>query len=144
VATTYKEVALAAATSLLTTELNSLANATLSTASAVYDNSTNLYVFFGVEFHLAAQGSARTAGGNCILYMSQDLVGASTQDLTVESQVFTSQVFDAATNARTHTQSGLWLPPSASMKFALYNNTGQALAATLNTVKLIPWYTQSV
>ena len=88
--------------------------------------------------------TARSAGAYVTLYYSQDLVGSSTQDLTVESQIFATQYFDAATTARTHSQSGIWLPPSASIKFALYNGTGQALNASGSTVKIIPWYTQAV
>jgi hypothetical protein len=142
--TDFKHDTLGSATTVLSTELNSLANNTLSSASSAYDNSSGLYIFFGVELTVAAQGSARSAGAAIIIYYSQDLVGSSSQDLTVESPILTMFPLDAATTARKHSQSGLWLPPSAALKFAAYNTTGQALAASGNVVKLVPWYTQAV
>ena len=141
--TTHKHLSLQSPTTVLNSELNSLASAALSSASAAYDNSSGLYIFCGVEYTIAAQGSARAAGAALALFHSVSLTGTA-QDLTVESPLFDSQTLDAATTARIHSRYGMWIPPSATIKYALQNNTGQAFASSGNTVKIVVWYTQSV
>lgn len=130
-------------TTVLSTELNSLGNGSLSAAGSAYDNSSNLYVMCAVELNLIVQLSARSAGATVTLFMSSSATGTA-QDLTVESPLATVFALDAATTARVHTlHADIWLTPSSSIKFALLNSTGQTMGALLNTVKVTP-YTMTV
>ena len=52
----------AAIASALTTELNTLANGSASSASAAIDNTTNLDLFMDLTLTVAAQGGARSTG----------------------------------------------------------------------------------
>ena len=139
---TVKLSAYGSTTSVLATELNSLANGSLSSASSAYDNSSNLYPLCAVEVVIATQGSARSAGATVTVFMSSSATG-TTQDNTVESPIAMTFALDAATTARTHTFHNVPLTPSSSSKFTLLNSTGQALAASANTVKVVP-YTDTV
>lgn len=140
--TTAKLSAYGSSTTLATTALNSLANVTLAAVTA-YDNSSNLYPLCSLELHLATQGGARSAGATVSVYMAHDAVGSSTQDVVVESPVVAVFPLDAATTARSHTIHNIPLPPSGVITMAVYNGTGQAFAASGNTLKIVP-YTMTI
>ena len=135
-ATTSLKAFTVSGTSLLTTELNSLANGSLTAVSAAFDNSTNLTIWADYELVLGTQGGARSAGATCTLFMSVALDGTNYTDATVEGEIVVVWPLDAATTARRHVRRGFELPPSATIKFYLLNSTGQALNASGNTVKI--------
>lgn len=128
----------------LTTELNSLATASNTVASAAIDNSTALDVYGDVELVLAAQGVARSAGSTIVVYMLASADGTNYPDLNeVTAEPWAVFALDAAVTARRVVMRDRSLPPGLYKLFAR-NNTGQALAATGNTVKIRPHSVKSV
>ncbi len=125
------------ATSILTTELNSLANGSICSASSAIDNSSNLDLVIDVELSIAAQGSNRSTGGSCSLYLMLALDGSNYADtLAATAELLATFPLDGgALAARIVTRRDRPIPPSATFKLALVNNTGQALASSGNTVK---------
>lgn len=107
--------------------------------SAAIDNATGKYPYMDVEISLAAQSSARSAGAYVELHVLVSLDGtnyAYGDGSTEPGQ--TSWVgnvsLDASTSARRAILSGVQIPP-LSFKLLVINRTGQALAASGNTVK---------
>lgn len=140
VQTTQKLGAYGTFTSVLTTELNALANAATSTASSAFDNSTTRYPLFDIRLDLAEQGSARSAGATVAVYMicrtdgtNYDRASASTAELVA---VFP---LDAATTATKATRRGCSLPPE-NVEFFAVNSTGQAFAANSSIISIRPYY----
>lgn len=132
--------AYASATTVLSTELNSLANVTNTAAGTAFDNTTTAYPWCDAVLVLAAQGSARSAGGSIALYMTPRTDGANFDDVN-ETTAELVAVFpmDAATTARRRTVRRIPLPPE-QVKFFARNVTGQALAASGSTVQIRPYY----
>ena len=137
--------------SILTTELNSLANSTsdttgFSSLSSEIDNTVGLYQYIELELHLAAQGGARSASGfvDIMIAAAVDSTPTYPDDSNAAfTELLASFQFDAATTARTLTRTLIPIPPC---KFKLYawNKTGQALAASANTLKYRRHYSQGV
>jgi hypothetical protein len=125
----------AAIASALTTELNSLANNANSAASAAIDNTTNLDLWHDLTLNVATQGSARSAGAAIMVFQVPALDG-STYDAVHETtaELVATFTLDAATTARQLTRTNIRIPPGLFKYFAR-NATGQALAATTNTLK---------
>lgn len=123
------------ATSILTTELNSLANNANTAASSAVDNTSALDLFVDLELVLAAQGSARSSGAIVSVFMVHALDGTNYDDVN-ETTAELVAVFplDAATSARRRTVRDVPVPPGL-FKFFARNGTGQTLAASANTVK---------
>lgn len=127
--------------SILTTELNSLANGATKLSAAVSNDDAaerNLYADF--EFTIAAQGSARANDAHVQLYLLPSIDGTNFtygDDSTTPpaSALVGSFILDASTSARVVHLRGVELPPE-DFKLLVYNNTGQALAASGNTLKL--------
>ena len=117
----------------LTTELNALASAGTVLGAAI-DN-TEGALFINIELCLAAQASARTAGGYIGVDLCASVDGTNYCDATVPCATRLTQFpLDAATTARYATRVCLPIPPT-KFKLNLTNATGQALAATGNTIK---------
>lgn len=133
-------------TTVLSTDLNSLGNATLSAYSSVVSNdtsSTERRTFAVVRLVLAAQGSARSAGAFVALRIGWT-IASTDDDRTVEGlELLTTFSLDAATTARTHTRI---VPINAPYDFrlAVENRTGQAFAASGNTLAVGLYAVESV
>lgn len=125
------------ATSHLTTELNSLANAGRKLGAAV---TTTRDQYMDVELSLAAQGSARSAGAAVELYLlpsvdgSNYAYGADAGPDPAGTHLAGLFQFDAATTARLDNVVGIFVP-AGNWKLMVINRTGQAFAASANTLK---------
>lgn len=127
-------------TSVLTTELNSLASGSVCTASAAQDNDTagardTLAQF---ELYIAAQGSNRAAGAYLALYILPEVDGTNYPDSTDECLdnylAAVVSLDDGALAARRVNVDAVRLPVG-DWKAIVKNVTGQALASSGNTVK---------
>ena len=134
----YNVVAAGSATTVLSTELNSLATATDSSAGSAYDNTpsgTSLgYINAIVEF-VGTWGTNPTAQSNAYLYMTASLDATNYSDVSSTSATLVG-VFPlrAVTTAQTVTKVIDLLP--CKVKFFLRTDAGQTLAASGNTVKI--------
>ena len=130
-------------TSVLTTGLNSLANNTMSAASATYANQTNLDLYVDIEVVLASLSP--TAGAYVSIYVLESVDGTnfpaqSDADLRLTSTqlLCVIPVGTTAATAQRVTARNILLPPAA-IQFKLDNQTGVALNASGNTVKILPY-----
>ena len=134
-ATTKSKAYTAAIASVLTTDLNSLANAATSAATAALDNTTNLDLFADLTFTIATQGSARSSGANVAVYITQALDGTNYDDVHAgTAELVAVFSLDAAVTARQSTRRDVPIPPGL-YKYFLVNNTGQAFAASGNILE---------
>lgn len=127
-------------TSVLTTELNSLASASVCSASSAQDNDTagTRDVFAQFELYVAAQGSNRAAGAYVALYIVPESDGTNYGNTTDECLdnylAWTWSMDDAALAARYLIADNVRLPVG-DWKALIKNGTGQALASSANTLK---------
>lgn len=132
--------AYAAGVTILSTGLNSLANSGNSAASAAVDNTTLRYTRADVQLYIAAQGSVRSSGAIVTLFMLTRTDGTNYDTLSeTTSEPVAVFTLDASTAARYVTVRGLTLPPE-NMQFFARNGTGQAMAASGNTVVIRQYY----
>src|SRR4051812_8185205 len=98
--------------SALTTELNALATATNTAASAAIDNSTALDLYGDVELVVGAAGAARTAGGVIQVFLLPSADGTNYPDLhETLAELACTFGLDAATTARRIVVRDVPLPP---------------------------------
>lgn len=139
------------AVSLATTELNSLATAQ-SALGVEYDNATNLYLYGMFELYVT-YGTNPTAASTVDLYLIAAPDGTNyTQNSTGASGAapFTTFVGSFPLLASTSAQrlqlggngSPIALPP-VKFKAWLLNRSGQTMAASGNTLKMVPYRYQS-
>jgi hypothetical protein len=122
-------------TSALTTELNSLANATTSSASSAIDNTTDLHLFHDLTLTIATQGVARSSGSTVEVYMAPALDGTNYDDVhETTAELVAVFSLDAATTARQATRRDIPVPPGL-WKYFVRNRTGQAFAASGNILE---------
>ena len=132
---TTKHSSYAGIQTILSTELNSLTNATNSAASSAVDNTTNLNLFMDLELVLGSQGSARSAGATVAIYMVVAVDGSNYPDVNeTTAELIAVLALDAATTARRAAVRDVPMPPALFKLFAR-NNTGQTLNASGNTLK---------
>lgn len=123
----------------LGTELNSLANAARVIGAAI-DNSTALDIYMDLELCLAEQGGARSAGARVDVYLVSSLdggtnygYGAANLTPAAHALVWTFAL-DAAVSARYVSGKPFVIGPGHH-KLLIVNATGQAFAASGNTLK---------
>lgn len=132
--TTHKAYT-AAIASILTTELNSLANGSASSASSAVDNTSALDLFCDFTFTVAAQGSARSAGATVSVFLTMALDGTNYDDAnSTTAELVAVFPLDAATTARQATRRDVPVPPGL-WKLFVVNNTGQAFASSGNILE---------
>ena len=126
------------ATTYLSTELNALADGANKLGAAI-DNSTLGHMYIDLELYVATQGSARDTGACVELYILPSVDGTNYcygADAVDPPASALRGLFplDAATTARYVTLAHILLP-AGKLKVLVINETGQAFAGTLNTLK---------
>jgi hypothetical protein len=124
---------------VLTTELNALANNGRSAAGAEIDNGTNLDMYGQLELQVTF-GTAPSAGGYVEIYMVNALDGTNYEDGSNTVDPGTHKLVDripvrAVTTAQRLNGRMLTLEP-AKTKFLLVNGSGQAFPASGSTLTL--------
>lgn len=130
---------------ILSTELNSLANNARALGSAITLTSAD-YVRSLVELYISGMGGTPTANTCFRLWLLRTVDAtnyedgdSSTTPLRRADQFFPIR----ATSGAQRIIQELWLPPGTFKALLLNDATGQALAASSNTVKLLP-YTEQI
>lgn len=123
---------------VLTTELNALANGAYSAVGSAYDNTSNLNQTGYLDVVLASL--TPTAGAYLQVFMVQSLDGTTYEDPPSSTNpgygcqnASTSLATGAAAK---RVMIGPFVIPPGKIKFVLLNKSGVALGATLNTVTL--------
>lgn len=125
-------------TGYLTTELNALADGG-NKIGAEIDNTSNGDMYMDLELYVATQGVARDTGAYVALYILPSVggtnfcYGGDALDPPATALVGTFPL-DAAVTARYVSLTHILLP-AGKFKMLVMNETGQAFAATLNTLK---------
>lgn len=122
----------------LSTELNALANDGRKIGAEI-DNATAKAMFLAAELYVAEQGSARSAGAYVTLYLVPSVDGTNYtyggDTLTPPATCLVGDfVLDAAVTARYVGLPCVAIPPT-KFKLLVINKTGQAFAASGNTLK---------
>lgn len=129
--------------SLLTTELNSLANNTACAASSAIANQTNLDIYADIWLHLASWSPV--APNYATLYILEAVDGSTYPSATgavlrnQPSQILCTFPLDTtAATAQDVVVRNVLLPPG-SFKLVFDNQSGATLNASGNTVKMITY-----
>lgn len=132
-----------AVVTVLTTELNALANNTMAAVSAAVANQTNLDVYSDWELVLASLSP--TAGAHVDVYIAEAVDGsnypadaAATMRLQASQLLCTFGLGITAATAQRTVVRNVVIPPG-TFKIYLDNQSGVALGATSNTLKMIPY-----
>jgi|SRR5215472_6691466 len=127
-------------TTVLSTGLNTLANNTMSAASATYANQTNLDLYCDIEVFLNT--FSPSAGAYVAIYVLAAIDGSnfpaqSDADLRLTSTqlLCTVPTGTTASTAQRIAVRNILLPPQP-IQFKLDNQTGGTLSASGNTVKI--------
>jgi hypothetical protein len=123
---------------VLTTELNALANAGYSGVGSALDNTTNLDQYGALDIVLASLAPA--AGAYLSLYLVQSIDGTTYEDPPSSTNPGTHMLVATVPVPTGTAAKRLMTPwfrvPPGKFKFVLYNAAGVALGATGNTVTL--------
>jgi len=130
---------------LMSTELNSLANNTTAAASGDFDNSTNLNPW-GLFELVCEYGVAPTANTVIGLWLISKIDGTNYEDYSAIEPARSPDVMfrvRAVTTAQRITVRGM-LRPGLQLPVARNLATGQTLAASGNTIKVLPYTFEGV
>jgi len=134
---------------VLSTELNSLANGAASALGATYNQDTNLDAMATAELNVTF-GTNPTVSSTVELWMVPAVDGTNFGDWTSGASYRTSGAtlcglfeLDAVTSAQRKPLKGAFPLPSVDVKFAVVNRSGVAFPASGSTVKLTTWNYQS-
>lgn len=128
-------------TQIMTTQLDGLANDTISTASTEVDNSTNLDTFAWLELNVTFPTAPSDDSPSVDVYMTQAPDGTNYQDNPVSGGTDQGHLFAASfpvqkvTTAQRLVIGPIPLPPH-KFKLFLDNQTGQAMNSTGNTLDI--------
>jgi hypothetical protein len=150
---TSLEWEIASITTVLSTELNSLANGSYTAAGSAYDNTpggTNNYLWGSFELAVTF-GSNATASTTVDLYASPTLDGTNYMDAPSSTNpatdLFVGSFICRATTAHRMSigtiQNPVRLPPF-SVKFYAKNGSGQAFPASGSTIKMVAYRQKAV
>jgi hypothetical protein len=140
------ELAVGTATAVLTTELNNLNNNVWTAASAVYDNrigqTGNGYTICRLEL-FAVFGANPSAGGAITGWFLKTVDGGTNYEVTPTSSFAQQRLPDfviPVVTGQTTTRTSIDVRcPAERFKIAVQNTaTNQAMAATNNTLKILP------
>lgn len=129
--------------SALTTELNSLTDGSVCTASAAIDNLTDLYQYIELELHLA---SLTPTGSPTIgILLLKQIDGSNYEDANEANLgcFLTAFAFSTSTAAKHLVLGNLVIPPCA-FKLAAVSHAGVTLASSANTLKYRRYNLQGV
>lgn len=142
-ATVLKQNLYGTIVSLLTTELNALANGSAATGSAAGSDAVTAAELYG-DFELALASLTPTGTPSCDLYLIRSADGTNYEDATPPPNSFVG-TFTTTTGAgvKRSVLRDIPLPPGL-YKPILVNNTNVALAASGSTLKVRPHSLQNV
>lgn len=144
-ASTFKWTAQSAQTTVLSTQLNSLADGAYSNASSAVDNTSNLHQWASAELVLASLTPTGSAYIAVYLLPTQSSVYPDGGGATAPSAENLWCVFALSTSGSVKNRVLMGLPiPPANFKLVLLNAAGASLAASGNTLKLTTYQDQSV
>lgn len=118
--------------SVLTTEINSLADGSTTAASSAQDNSTNLYGFADLSIVLGAINPTSAAARVEVHIVPRLADGSTYADISAATVVGSVVVDTTGSNTKEAMLRGVLVPPGF-FKWALTNRTGVTLAASGNT-----------
>lgn len=132
-----------AVATLMGVELNALANGAAATAAAAFDNTAAATHWLWGDFELLADGAGNFTAGNTVdLYLLEALDGTNYPTTTADpANAFIGSFVCQAEHPGRYILRGVPLP-AEMFKAYLVNNSGQAFAATLNTLKMLPYRTR--
>ena len=125
---------------IMTTQLNSLADGSESSASVEVDNRSNLDLVADFEFVMASIG-AGSRDGDILLYATYELDGSNYSDDRHLVGIFNTN--DSGNGARRCVVKGVALRPHPTIYY-IQNECGLTLAASGNTLKIITSNVQDV
>lgn len=126
---------------VMSSDLDSLADGAVAVASTASSNdaAAERQLFGEFEVYIDTQGGARDGSAEIILAILPEVDDSnypnSTYSRVIDNYVVKTWTLDAAATAWRGTCYDIKLPPG-DFKVAIVNDTGQALAASANTVKM--------
>lgn len=128
-------------TTVISTDLDSLATGTRSNAGAVFDNGAGLYLFGDFEANITF-ASSPTAGGLLTLFLLPAVDGTNYADGSSSVANINAQrgfwVVRGVNTAQRIVLPGVVLPP-CKFKIMVANDASQNLASSGNTIKVLPY-----
>ena len=127
---------------IITTQLNSLSNNTISSASSEVDNSVNLDTFYWLELNVTFGSAPTDANPNVDVYATKALDGTNYETAPVTGGTDCGYQYVGSFPVRKNTsaqniQIGPFAMPPTKLKFYLDNQTGVAFPASGSTVDIV-------